>query len=464
MAEGGYDSDNAMITSDVEMHEEREMLYALRDTNIDALGRFFDEVADQEAFEALTESELHVRKERIQKHFDDMERAHLLYRQGCLLASNEVYVNLEEKFMRSMAMIEDRLKGLNHNELGRFHTTENSTMTSRMPTVIRVETARSPQIGKFNGNPSDWPAFRDLFIAEVHSRDFDPVTKLLYLQKACIERAADTLGPWQPTADNYAAAWDVMMQAYDDEYHVIHGILGKMFAVKHQEKESHNTLRSILDALNGGTRQLEAVSQQPMLWDQVWIHYAKRRLPKQTLDAWEQHRNRNGTMRLPTLVEFKSFLDTKAKGRHEFEDESNWQSSSTAGGKIRQEQGSNRFKPWDKDRVNKSGVQSHPFKQTEAMGQGRSNACVVPGCKQNHYLWQCEAFRLLSVADRYELTRQHRLCRCCLQGGHMATACVRSGCAKCPDAKFKHHFRLCPKTISDDKTSAPEVKTGAIKQ
>lgn len=79
-------------------------------------------------------------------------------------------------------------------------------MYQGLPPVIRVEQARPPQIGTFSGNPADWPAFRDLFIAEVHNKDFEPVTKLLYLQKACIERAATKLGPWQPVGDSYQAA------------------------------------------------------------------------------------------------------------------------------------------------------------------------------------------------------------------------------------------------------------------
>lgn len=321
-------ADDVRPYADVE--EDRESIYRLREVHIRALENFFGEIDDEERFHALSVEELEMRRERIQRHFADMENAHVLFKQVCMLASDEIYGTMEREFMRTMAKISFRMKELigavpNHVEqtfrdgqIGPNSTTMNQSMISQypnFPSVIRVETARQPEIGTFNGNPADWPAFRDLFIAEVHKREYDPVTKLLYLQKACVEKAADTLGPWQPTADNYLLAWEAMMNSYNDEYHVIHGIIAKMHAVEKCGREGYGSLRKILDALNSATRQLETISETSCLYDQMWIHLAKQRLPGATLDSWEQQRNRHGTDRLPTLEEFKRFLDTKAKGR-----------------------------------------------------------------------------------------------------------------------------------------------------
>lgn len=104
------------------------------------------------------------------------------------------------------------------NEQGSFHgrgVNANSSMYQQFPSVIRVETARSTQIGKINGNPIKWPVFRDSFIVGEHNKDFDPVTKV---------------------------------SSYNDKYHLILGILGKLFAVQRQEKESHESITTVLDA------------------------------------------------------------------------------------------------------------------------------------------------------------------------------------------------------------------------
>lgn len=78
----------------------------------------------------------------------------------------------------------------------RGHVNANLTVYPNTPQIKRVETALPPQIGEFDGNPANWPSFRDLFITEVHNKELDPVSKLRYLQTACVGRAAETLGPW----------------------------------------------------------------------------------------------------------------------------------------------------------------------------------------------------------------------------------------------------------------------------
>lgn len=89
------------------------------------------------------------------------------------------------------------------------------------------------------------------------------------------------------------------MQAYNNDFHVIHSILGQMYLVKMQNRESYEALRKVLDLVNCGTRELLTVANEESLWDEVWIHYAKQRLPRSTLDSWEQHRNRH---RITVLV------------------------------------------------------------------------------------------------------------------------------------------------------------------
>lgn len=74
--------------------------------------------------------------------------------------------------------------------------------------------------------------------------------------------------------------------------------------------ENHESLRTILDTFNNGTRQLNSMVSLSMERDQIWIHLTKQRLPKTTLDSWEQYRSRDNG---------QQFLDIKSKGRREYE-------------------------------------------------------------------------------------------------------------------------------------------------
>lgn len=425
---------------------DRDQLHDLRELHLDALHRFQEEIDEDDRFEEFTAAELKVRSERMKDHFESMEKAHILYRQCCILSSDCIYIDAEREYLRVMAKIETRIKQLDREEAVRYGPRANSTMDALEQSVIRLEPPRKPQIGKFNGEPADWPAFRDLFLAEVHNRQYDPVTKLLYLREACVGAAADTLGPWQPTAANYQLAWDSMLAAYDDEYHVIHGILGKMHETKKHEEESHASLRAILDSVNSGTRQLQAITTPAVLADQIWIHFAKQRLPNSTLDAWEQYRNRERTTALPTLDEFKQFLDLKSKARREFESKSTI--VQTATNKLRQQQSDvsakgnpfgNRPKPYDRPKKESGSTKN------DSHGFDPPSACIMSGCDLTHYLGQCMVYRKLTYDERQQIVKDHRLCRCCLTEGHMTNTCQRLGCRECPEIKIKHHWLLCAK-------------------
>lgn len=153
------------------------------------------------------------------------EQADAEYRSNCVIVTNQVLIEVEQRFMAVLSRINSRLNEQHNDEQVSDEPTNYAqgsiepinTQNMIVPQgFIRVETAPEPQIGKFDGNPADWPAFRDIFMAEVHNKTMDPVTKLLYLQGACIDKAAATLGPWQPTSDNYTLACDSLRNVYDD--------------------------------------------------------------------------------------------------------------------------------------------------------------------------------------------------------------------------------------------------------
>lgn len=299
--------------TDSPFQNERNQLYNLREIHLNALENCFEFIFGR-ILEAMPVEVLLMQKKRIRSHFDEMAKAHMLYRAITLVSSDKIYVNTEKKFIAAIFRLNRRLKELSSEEPDGFNYSsiqENSTIMGEQ--IIKMETIRPPQVGKFNGSPEDWPAFSDLFIAEVHSRNFDNITKLLCLRDACINEAADSLGPWQPTVNNYELAWETMNQAYNDDYHVIQYILNRMFAIQNQESGSFSSLRSVVNALRGGTRQLDVIANRSQLWDQLWIHLAKRCLPKSTLDSWEQHRKHNGATQLPKLEEFTQFLDIESK-------------------------------------------------------------------------------------------------------------------------------------------------------
>lgn len=184
--------------------ERRAELARARDTHRSSLERLYEALDDPNVFMPLTTAKLRIYQERINRHFENFEQADAEYRDSCILITDQALVEVERHFMAVMSRINNRLDELtNHKQISDEPINSeqanieqiNTQVVTNLPgaamlAFIRVETAREPQIGKFDGNPADWPAFRDIFMAEVHNKALDPVTKLLYLQGACVDKAA----------------------------------------------------------------------------------------------------------------------------------------------------------------------------------------------------------------------------------------------------------------------------------
>lgn len=396
----------------------------------------------------LSLEELRMRQERLKHYFHKFEEADTIYRNQCILVTNFIFIDVENRYMNVMAKIQAKLK----DEIS-MHSCSSSTPTGhegRMPSIIKVETTQPPKVGTFDGNPANWPAFRDLFRAEVHNKDIDDVTKLLYLQEACVAKAERTLGPWQPVKENYRIAWEVLTNVYDDNYHVIHRILGKMHAVPVQDRETHDSIRTVLDSINSSVRQLQTIAPQATLSDQMLIHHAKRRLPKYTLDSWEQHRHRAGVTALPTLDEFKLFLDIKAKGRRELEGNEEtgheMQFSNNPFKNMQRSSGGPRHNPYPHNNQRSRPhheMQPRPNRvHHDSRVVNDRGGCMMTGCTQRHPIYMCDLFKQADIKERWAQVFKHKLCKCCLNAGHNAQDCKRDGCSSCPEGP-KHHFRLC---------------------
>lgn len=291
----------------------REGIVKVRDMHLNSLKILQNELCNVERSMQLTIGELTVRAEQLRHHFHKLEGSHTLYCQCTKLASNKIYDMAQRKYLQSLAKVEDRIKELNREEQTCFRPAASSTMVSQGQTVYRVEPNRRPQIGKFNGDPAEWLGFRDVFLAEVDRKDYEPVTKLIHLRDACTDKAARVLGTWPLTAANYKLAWESMMHAFNDDYQMVHGIMDKMYNVQPAEEESIDDMQDILNVLNNDRRQLKSMCSRKILEEQMFIHYATWRMAPSTRDAWEQYRNRDKAGGLVSLDEMKQFLHFKTR-------------------------------------------------------------------------------------------------------------------------------------------------------
>ena len=72
--------------------------------------------------------------------------------------------------------------------------------------------------------------------------------------------------------------------------------------------------------------------------------------------------------------------------------------------------------------------------------QNKTFLCKV--CQKPHGLWSCDRFRHMSVASRWDVARQNKVCFRCLGDTHFGSDCPRSRICGINSCKSFHHRLL----------------------
>lgn len=387
------------------------------------------EIENADTFDALSTIELKGRLSSIQGLFKQLKVKHMKVAEAAAGRVNRIeaagwLLPIENIYLKATAKIEEKLEQVQTAKA--LPTAAREAM--QMGQVFRLETLRQPEVGEFDGSPAAWPAFRDLFKAEVHERELNAVTKLLYLQKACVGQARSALGPWQPLAENYEAAWRVLERKYNDSYRIKQALIDSLFNMTRCREETYDELRKVIDVTTSALRQLENMGEATQYWDMIIINVLTARIPYKTLDAWEQRR---ATDDEPTLDKFLEFLEGKARGK-----------ISTANTQHDRERERKReFKPMASNSQRHSTAESSDKKPR---ADGERNTNQRPPCKccnGEHALFRCPKLLAKSIDERVQFINDGGLCLNCLRA-HPGS-CFYSGCPRCSGEK--HNSILCKK-------------------
>lgn len=308
------------------------------------------------------------------------------------------------------------------------------------PQVIRVEAPRRIDVGKFDGDFAAWPAFRDLFEAEVlNNGSLQDVEKLIYLQKACVGMAKLAVGGWQPLAQNFAQAYTDLKGKFEDPYRLQQALISKMMTLPVMQEETYNNLRKIMDTCTNSLRQLETMGVPVAHWDAIVINIIMSKLPVSTIDVWEQKRISIPKVGLKELI---TFLEGKARGRVHLD---------------------LRLGPGPQNGNQKRGERTDTNSNNKAQGPQRSEARNLPESAPSekdtaaygpmkcrywggpHPVFLCKDDLLKNPKEKIpNLLASKGICSNCLRM-HPIDKCSGMPCPRCPNVK--HNSIICPKYV-----------------
>lgn len=266
----------------------------------------------------------------------------------------------------------------------------------------------------FSGQREHWLEWFDKFNALIHRRTSLPVIqKFEYLKVSLRGAALGLIDSLPTTEDNYAIAYDMIEQRYNNPKLLVQQHTRELFELKQVEVESSNGLRNLFDAARKHLRCLENLKQPVSSWDAMLIHLMANKLDSTTRREWEAVASGTTPPLYKQLEDFVSgrcqVLDAMPMKRKHTVDPNNAQK---------------KFKP----------AEVKAFTITKPFGSQRCGACAA-----SHFVGSCSQYRAKSVEEKVKILKRASLCYNCLRPGHNAEVCRSRGCMKCDR---KHHTSI----------------------
>ena len=165
---------------------------------------------------------------------------------------------------------------------------------------------------KFYGDYEDWLHFHDTFNALVHNDpSIDDVNKFYYLKSCLKGDAAKTLLSLEVTRANYAIAWDVLTERYEDKEAIINTHVKGILDLPSVTKESHVHLRRLIDGYQRHTPALSSLGEPVQQWSTLLVTIIVRKLDEGTRLKWEERSGDKITMLQPDINSLISFLTSR---------------------------------------------------------------------------------------------------------------------------------------------------------
>lgn len=315
------------------------------------------------------------------------------------------------------------------------------------------------QICKFDGSYFRWMEFRDTFESLIHNNArIKSIHKFHYLISYLEGDAARIISNLEVSSANYAQAWKLLSERYDNKRLLINHHLSSLFNIQPLTRETERSLRFMVDHVVKNLRALSSLGQPTDKWDVIIIFMLTSKLDHNTLVKWEEYRNSLDDV--PSLEQFYKFLIDRAdviealnRNRHDgaqakYAPSVSFQNNRTNNNNSGKPQYTNNYNKPFKATVTKTFASISAPRQTNYV-------CII--CNDNHKIYDCLTFKNKSLKDKLADVATYKLCTNCLRQGHPLSECRMGPCREC---KRNHNSLLHPE--SSEKINAVSTNSASV--
>ncbi|XP_031330987.1 uncharacterized protein LOC116161684 [Photinus pyralis] len=263
--------------------------------------------------------------------------------------------------------------------------------------IIKLPTMHLPE---FDGSYDKWMGFYDTLDALVNKNEsLTNVQRFYYLKSALKGEAAHLLNSLEVTDANYNIAWNLLKERYENRKLIISTHIKSIFELPLVLKDSHKSLRSLIDNFNKHLRSLKNLELPTDKWDILLIYILVNKLDTTSKHEWEKSSVNNSD--LPSLADLLKFLVDRCQILENM-----------SGDDL------------SKQLLHKRSTMNH-------LTINNSTITKCPYCKGDHMLFRCSEFLKLSVPNRWNEVKKLKLCTNCFRSNHFNNECRGSYCRKC---------------------------------
>lgn len=281
------------------------------------------------------------------------------------------------------------------------------------------------RLDTFNGDSTQWPAFKDTYETYVHKRiDLSDASKFWYLVNSLEGDAKDVIAGFSRLAANYTSAWKQLLITYDDEGRIVDQLVVRFLDIVAIDRPNQQQLMNLVNRTHTMVQSLSQYGIDAEAWGPILVPIIRRKLDGETQRAWRQNKPPKEIARLQTLLDF-------IRHRANSMDEDNTCHSG---------QNNNR---------SSGGLSANrPANATTSQGNGQTDnkkptkktiLCSV--CKEAHPVYRCPKFAAMSFSQREAKVKALVLCKNCLRPNHDHNSCSLGACPTCGE---KHNSKLLP--------------------
>ena len=262
---------------------------------------------------------------------------------------------------------------------------------------------------RFSGDIEEWLAFRDLYVALVHSSaELPTIEKYHYLRSQLDGEALNVISSLPLTPANYTVAWNLLTARYSNKKMLKRKQVQALFELPELKRENARELHDFTDNFEKAIKTLDQIVEDADYKHLLMIHLLTTKLDTCTRRTWEEESSKRDT---DTVTELLEFLRRRVQILESVGMEQNTTTRKCDGSRL----------------VSMSALRVSEPK------------CFL--CRGDHLLRWCSVFAGLRPTEKEEEIRRHGLCRNCLGKGHTCRTCPsKFSCRRCGS---RHHTLLC---------------------